>query len=142
MCAHLPGLPIEPCFRVREDRLPQLPRLDLRVGLCLLRFHQRNPRAALVAHAARAAGTAATADRDIAPGRRTDRWPRNFVIRGRAGTGRLPAMTPRPMVSIAATMRPLRSSSRSASETIRIFGVAVGEARRSACAICLRRDAG
>ena len=35
---------------------------------------------------------------------------------------------PRPIVSIAAIMRPSRPSRRSASETIRIFGVAVGEA--------------
>ena len=45
------------------------------------------------------------------------------------------AITPRPIVSIAATMRPSRPSSRSASATMRIFGVAVGEARRRARAI-------
>jgi hypothetical protein len=44
-------------------------------------------------------------------------------------------MMPRPMVSTAAIMRPLRPSNLSASETIRMLGVAVGEARRSACAM-------
>src|SRR5262249_38203456 len=45
------------------------------------------------------------------------------------------AISPRPMASIAATMRPSRPSTRSASATRRPLGVAVAEARRSACAI-------
>ena len=39
-------------------------------------------------------------------------------------------------------MRPSRPSSRSASETIRMFGVAVGEARRKACAMLLSSRCG
>src|SRR5262252_6897289 len=43
--------------------------------------------------------------------------------------------TPDPMASTAATMRPRRASSRSAIVTMRMFGVALGEARRSAMAM-------
>src|SRR5580698_4003963 len=41
------------------------------------------------------------------------------------------AMIPRPMVSTAAIIRPWRPSNLSASDTIRIYGVAVGDALRS-----------
>ena len=139
VCAHLPGLPITPCFRVQKLELPELPRFGLRAGLCLLRFHQRNPRSELRAPSGRSSRRpAATPIAQYAPGAAAvahrsnrsachSRSSRNGVASA--------AKTPRPMVSIAAIMRPSRPSSRSASETMRIFGVAVGEARRSACAI-------
>jgi hypothetical protein len=44
-------------------------------------------------------------------------------------------MAPRPMDSMAAIMRPLRPSTRSAIATMRLFGVAVGEARRNSRAM-------
>ncbi len=38
MCAHLAGMPIHAVFPGAEDRLPQLPRLAVRIGLRLLRL--------------------------------------------------------------------------------------------------------
>ena len=38
MCAHLAGLPIEPCFRVQKNRLSPVPGLGRRPRLRLLRF--------------------------------------------------------------------------------------------------------
>ena len=52
------------------------------------------------------------------------------------------AARPCPIASMARTMRPSRPSARSASDTISGFGVAVGEARRSACAIAASSRAG
>jgi len=45
------------------------------------------------------------------------------------------AIMPRPIDSMAAIMRPSRPSMSSASDTMRALGVAVGDARRSSCAI-------
>jgi hypothetical protein len=52
------------------------------------------------------------------------------------------AMAPLPISSMAATMRPLRPSARSASATMRALGVAVGDARRKACAMASSRRLG
>jgi hypothetical protein len=52
------------------------------------------------------------------------------------------AISPGPIVSIAAIMRPLRSSARSASATMRALGIAEADALRIACAMASSLRAG
>ena len=59
MCAHLPGLPIEPCFRVQKIDYHSFRGSISGLSFAYCDFHQRNPRAALTRHApARASATA------------------------------------------------------------------------------------
>ena len=150
VCAHLAGVPIEPCFKVQKIDYRSFRGSISGLGFAYCDFPQHNPRAQIIA---RAIGTAADdADRDIA---RRDRrvesessksvhsgFARFAAIRRMIGHSRSSrngiassANSPRPIVSIAATMRPSRPSRRSASDTMRMFGVAVGEARRKASAM-------
>jgi hypothetical protein len=47
VCAHLPGLPIEPCFRVQKMDYHSFRGSISGLGFAYCDFHQRNPRAAL-----------------------------------------------------------------------------------------------
>jgi hypothetical protein len=47
VCAHLPGLPIEPCFRVQKIDLRSFRGSISGLGFAYCDFYQRNPRAAL-----------------------------------------------------------------------------------------------
>ena len=134
-------------FPGAADRPSPVPRVDLRPGFRLLRLlsaqsaradHQRPYRAGGRHHSRQAqAGGRIT----FIPSRagRNER-PVTHSRSSRNGLAST-AKSPRPIVSIAAIMRPSRPSRRSASETMRMFGVAVGEARRSARGDALsRRD--
>ena len=138
MCAHLPGLPITPCFRVQKIDYRSFRGSLSGMGFAYCDFYQRNPRSQLISGVGRNAG--GDPDLDDAPDAASVARPVSFLLptdysrSSRNGSASV-VMTPRPMVSIAATMRPLRPSSLSASDTMRMFGVAVGEAWRSACAM-------
>jgi hypothetical protein len=47
MCAHLPGLPIDPCFKVQKIDYHSFRGSISGLGFAYCDFHQRNPRAAL-----------------------------------------------------------------------------------------------
>jgi hypothetical protein len=47
VCAHLPGLPIQPCFRVQKIDYHSFRGSISGLGFAYCDFHQRNPRAAL-----------------------------------------------------------------------------------------------
>ncbi len=47
VCAHLPGLPIQPCFRVQKIDYRSFRGSISGLGFAYCDFHQRNPRAAL-----------------------------------------------------------------------------------------------
>src|SRR5262249_13197652 len=66
-----------------------------------------------------------------------DRDERRRADHSRSSRNGIPsyAISPRPIASIAATMRPSRASIRSAIATMRALGVAVAEALRICCAI-------
>src|SRR5207302_4681025 len=83
------------------------------------------------------------AEPQIAPGRDLHGQRRgcNYSSSSRKGSASK-AKAPRPIESMAATMRPLRPSMRSASETMRALGVAVAEARRSAAATAISSRSG
>lgn len=51
VCAHLPGLPIEPCFRVQKIDYRSFRGSISGLGFAYCDFHQRNPRAALTRRA-------------------------------------------------------------------------------------------
>ena len=147
----------------RSSRAFRVQKIDYRsfrgsiagLGFAYCDFHQRNPRAQLLSQRAeprrqrrRSRHSRPMLRPSLRPSSRFAAFDDSHSRSSRNGVASA-AMTPRPMVSIAATMRPSRPSSRSASETMRIFGVAVGEARRSACAMLVlvamrieRADAG
>ncbi len=50
VCAHLKGLPIEPCFRVQRIGYRSFRGSIAGLGFAYCDFHQRNPRAHLVRH--------------------------------------------------------------------------------------------
>lgn len=59
MCAHLNGLPIDPCFRVQKTDYYSFRGSIAGLGFAYCDFHQRNPRAALTRRpAARESATA------------------------------------------------------------------------------------
>ena len=66
MCAHLPGLPIEPCFRVQKIDYLSFRGSISGLGFAYCDFRQRNPRAALTRRAQ--AHESATAMAGIRPG--------------------------------------------------------------------------
>ena len=139
VCAHLARPADRALLQGAEDRLSQLPRLDFRFGFCLLRLPSAQPACRADQNAIRRVPRRRSAHRRRRSrpcGRRRNALSGGSSLQTRAGTAyRFRGNCPRPMVSIAATMRPSRPSSRSASDTMRMFGVAVGEARRSARAM-------
>jgi hypothetical protein len=58
VCAHLPGLPIEPCFRVQKIDYHSFRGSISGLGFAYCDFHQRNPRAALTRSETRLPATA------------------------------------------------------------------------------------
>jgi hypothetical protein len=61
VCAHLPGLPIEPCFRVQKIDHHSFRGSISGLGFAYCDFYQRNPRAALIRRAPPHAAAAPTA---------------------------------------------------------------------------------
>jgi hypothetical protein len=58
MCAHLPGMPISPCFRVQKTDYRSFRGSISGMGFAYCDFHQRNPRAHMTSHPiVRAPGT-------------------------------------------------------------------------------------
>lgn len=57
VCAHLPGLPIEPCFRVQKIDYRSFRGSISGLGFAYCDFYQRNPRAALSKRPAPAAAS-------------------------------------------------------------------------------------
>jgi hypothetical protein len=60
VCAHLPGLPIEPCFRVQKIDYRSFRGSISGLGFAYCDFYQRNPRAALTRRAPASQTAAAT----------------------------------------------------------------------------------
>ena len=58
MCAHLAGLPIDPCFRVERTTFRSFRGSISGLSFAYCDFYQRNPRSQLTGHAARDPGTA------------------------------------------------------------------------------------
>ena len=78
MCAHLPGLPIKPCFRVQKIDYRSFRGSISGLGFAYCDFYQRNPRAAAdqqPAGAGRAATPIATLRQSLAAGARTSKPP-------------------------------------------------------------------
>jgi hypothetical protein len=67
VCAHLPGLPIEPCFRVQKIDYRSFRGSISGLGFAYCDFSQRNPRAALTRRATPQASETAAATMRPAP---------------------------------------------------------------------------
>jgi hypothetical protein len=65
VCAHLPGLPISPCFRVQKTDYRSFRGSIWGLGFAYCDFHQRNPRSTLTRH--RAARHPATSVATVRP---------------------------------------------------------------------------
>ena len=87
ICSKVKGAFFNPCFNLDKTSDKQLPRRDLGLRLCVLRFHARGGRAEMIAGVGRASAT--------------DVGDRALSIR--RGRKRRPTLDPAPMAKPAAT---------------------------------------